>query len=66
MNLKEWKGVRNWMGKAKEKNEISLGYSHLYSQYYLRGYQINTETMMIMKWDDLQPENFRKLRDMIS
>lgn len=54
------------MEKAKEKNEISLGYSHSYAQYDLRGYQINTETMMIMKWDDLQPENFRKLRDMIS
>ena len=30
--LKKWKGLRNWMEKAKKKKEISLGYAHLYSQ----------------------------------
>jgi hypothetical protein len=52
--------------KQKKKYEISLGYSHSYSQKDLRGHESNTETMMIMKWDDLKPENFRKLREMIS
>ena len=54
------------MKKQKKKNEISLGYSHSYSQKDLRGYQSKTEKMMIMKWDDLKPEHFRKLREMIS
>lgn len=48
--FKRVEGGKKLDGKSKrKKNEISLGYSHSYSQYDLRGYQINTETMMIMK-----------------